>query len=477
MAILFPGIVNNIKAQTHTGKPNILFILTDDQTYSAIHALGNSEIVTPNMDKLIKAGTTFTQAHIMGGLVPAICSPSRNMLLTGRTLFRLHKAGGYIPASDTTFPELFRANGYTTFETGKWHQDKAAFKRSFSTADNILFGGMSIPATGGHYRPHLHHYDSSGKYNEPFWGEHFSSIYFADAAIDFLKGQQNERQPFLMYVAFTSPHDPRTPPTWYGHSYHTDDISLPPNFLPEHPFDNGELKMRGELLVPFPRTKEVIKEEMAKYYAMISEVDHQIGRILNELKQTGKEKNTIIVFASDNGLSLGQQGLMGKQNPYEASMRVPLVFAGPGIPMDKRVNAYVYLNDIYPTLCNMAGIPVPATVEGISLKAAFGKTPFKGRDQLFYAYSNLQRAVVKDSFKLACYNVNGQHPVQLFDLNKDPWEMNNLANQAQHQARVRSMKSLLSKSMKQLGDFCDLDKAGWGRPIKMTERELANVNP
>ena len=474
----FTGNVPLVKAQSLLpGKPNILFILTDDQTFNTIHALGNKEIVTPNMDKLVKEGTTFTQAHIMGGLIGAICCPSRNMILTGKSLFRLHKAGAYIPATDTTFPELFRANGYITFQTGKWHQDKAAFKRSFSAGENIFFGGMHAPEVGGHYTPRLHHYDSTGKYKEPFTGDHFSSLYYADAAIDFLRNRENWQQPFLMYVAFTSPHDPRTPPTWYGHSYQAGDVSLPPNYLPQHPFDNGELHIRGEMLLPFPRTKEGVREEIAKYYAMISEVDYQMGRILDELKKTGQDKNTIIVFAGDNGLSVGQHGLLTKQSPYESAMRVPLIFAGPGIPENKRVDSYVYLNDIYPTICHMAGLPVPASVEGISLKAAFGNKTFKGRDQLFFAYSNLQRAVVKDHFKLACYNVNGQRPLQLFDLDKDPWEMNNLACKQQYQDKVKSMTSLLSAEMKRLNDFCDFSKAGWGRPEKMTLKELSNIRP
>jgi arylsulfatase A-like enzyme len=470
--------ITALKAQGPVaGKPNILFVLTDDQAFNTIRALGNKEIVTPNMDQLVREGTTFTQAHIMGGLMGAICCPSRNMVLTGRSLFRLHKAGGYIPPSDVTFPELFRANGYITFETGKWHQDAASFNRSFSTGDNIFFGGMHSPNTGGHFSPRLHHYDSSGRYNAAFRGDRFSSLYFADAAVEFLKGRQHSTQPFLLYVAFTSPHDPRTPPTGYGHRYRAAEISLPPNYLPRHPFDNGELNIRGEMLLPFPRTKEAVKEEIAKYYAMISEVDHQLGRIIHQLKQTGLYRNTIIVFASDNGLSVGQHGLLTKQSPYESAIRVPLIFAGPGIPENKRVSAYVYLNDIYPTLCDMAGIPAPATVEGASLKPAFGHGSFKGRDHLFFAYANLQRAVVKDSFKLARYNVNGAHPVQLFDLRNDPWELRNLAYEREYQQQVQAMTALLSASMQQLNDFCDFAKAGWGYPAKMTWKEILNVRP
>lgn len=467
-----------LSKKTLPDRPNILFLLTDDQTFSTIRALGNREIITPTMDRLVAEGTTFTQAHIMGGLGGAICMPSRAMILTGRTLFHLHEDGTYIPTTDSTFPQVFRANGYVTFGTGKWHQDKRSFNCSFTTGDNIFFGGMNAPRNGGQYRPRLYHFDSSGRYGHPFWGEHFSSIYFADAAIDFLKQRRDSQQPFLMYVSFTSPHDPRTPPSWYGHSYHTEDVSLPASYLPEHPFDNGELRTRDEMLLPIPRTEEGVRREIAKYYGMISEVDHQIGRIIDALKKNGKAAHTVIVFTSDNGLAVGQHGLLGKQNPYDCTMRVPLVFAGPGIPEGKRTGAYVYLNDLYPTLCQLAGIPVPATVEGQSLIQAFeGNVPFQGRDQVFFAHSNLQRAIVKDSFKLIRYNVNGQYPVQLFNLEKDPLEMHNLADEKQFQGKAAKLNALLDKTMKELGDFCDPGQQGWGYPEKLYWDSLKKIYP
>lgn len=468
--------ISTLLAQNKAGnKPNILVILTDDQSYETIRALGNKEINTPNMDKLVKSGTTFTQAHIMGGLNAAICCPSRAMLMSSRNLFHLQKDGKEIPASDLTFPELFRAQGYTTFATGKWHQDKASFNRSFSTGDHIFFGGMFSPDQGGQFRPELNHYDNSGHYKKPYFGHGFSSVYFADAAIDFLKTHQESEKPFLMYVAFTSPHDPRTPPSWYGHSYRPDEVSLPRNYLPQHPFDNGELGIRDETLLPFPRTKAAVKEEIAKYYSMVSEADHQIGRILAMLKETKKDKNTIVVFAGDNGLAVGQHGLMGKQNPYDCSIRVPLVMSGPGIPKNRRSKAYVYLNDIYPTLCNLTGIPVPTTVEGKSMANAFKDNSFKGRDKMFFAYLNLQRAVVEKGFKLALYNVNGKSHTQLFNLTQDPFEMDNLAEKPAFKVKVGAMTALLNTTMKQLDDFCDLDKPGWGHPRKWTSVEIPEL--
>jgi arylsulfatase A-like enzyme len=156
---------------------------------------------------------------------------------------------------------------------------------------------------------------------------------------------------------------------------------------------------------------------------------------------------------------------------------VPLIFDGPGVPAGKRVNGYVYLNDIYPTLCGLTGMHVPASVEGRSLTGAFGKKRFMGRDYVFFSYLNVQRAIVKGSFKLIRYNVNGQSPVQLFNLKNDPLELHNLAEEDQYKGKVISMTSLLDRTMKQLGDFCDLDKPGWGAPQKWTSAQVAKLNP
>lgn len=460
-------------------RPNVLVIITDDQRYNTIRALGNPEIITPTMDKLVNEGTAFTRAHIMGGLNGAICQPSRAQLLSGRSLFHLHKDGQYIPPTDTTFPELFRKNGYLTFGTGKWHQDKATFRRAFDTGDNILFAGMNPPATGGQFRPRLNHFDSTGTYNEPFWGDHFSSIYFADASIEFLKNQKDSRQPFLMYVSFSSPHDPRTAPTWYGHSYAPSDVSLPVSFRPLPQFDNGELYIRDEMLLPYPRTEEAVRIELANYYSMVSEVDFQIGRIIDELKKTGKYDNTIIVFAGDNGLNVGDHGLLGKQNGYESSIRIPLIFSGKGIPKNRRIDQIVYLNDIYPTLCGLTGVPAPESVESYSLTEAFGAQPkaFKGRDHAYFSYINIQRVLVKDGFKLICYNVNGNHPVELFDLDKDPNELTNLAEDPGYKARVAQMTAQLKQTMKSHNDFCDMDQPNWGSFQKWSWDHVQTLNP
>lgn len=464
-----------VSAQQQLKPHNVLFILTDDQRFNTIAALNNSEIQTPNTDKLVKSGTTFTQAHIMGSLGGAVCAPSRAMLLTGRSVFKVHQDGGYMPASEKTFPEVFKENGYRTFATGKWHSDYLSFNRSFSTGDHIFFGGMHTEKEGGHWSPKINHYDPTGQYKNSFHANKFSSESYADAAVSFL--EQPHNAPFLMYVAFTAPHDPRTPPEKYLSLYNKKEIALPGNFLSEHTFDNGELKVRDEQLLVTPRNSDCVKAEIAKYYAMITEVDNEIGRILAALRKSGQYENTIIVLAGDNGLAVGQHGLLGKQNLYDHSMRIPLIFSGPGIPVNKQTDAYCYLTDVFATLCKLNKLPVPATVSGLSLNEAFTQKKFHGRDHLFTTYSNLQRAVVKDNMKLILYNVNGNHPVQLFDLAKDPLEMNNLANKADKQATVKSLKNLLYRDMQLYGDFCDLSKENWGYGGRLEFKDAVRINP
>lgn len=469
-----------------TGRPNVLFLLTDDQTFNTIRALGNTEIHTPNMDRLVRRGVAFTQTHVMGGLNGAVSQPSRAMLLTGRGLMDVHRNGGFIPEAEKTFPEVFRENGYTTFATGKWHSDNASFNRSFSTGANIFFGGMHPYGRNnelGHRRPYLHQYDPAGDYNNRngAWAdalpETFSSKLYADAAIGFLEAEASSDDPFLMYVAFTSPHDPRNVLPGYGRKYASAELSMPANFVPQHPFDNGDLGERDEKLLPTPRVPEQVLAERANYYGMVSEVDFQIGRIFDALEKSGKAGNTIIVFTSDNGLCVGEHGLLGKQNLYEAAVRIPMVICGPGIPQNTVRDAYCYLYDLYPTLCGLAGIGVPATVKGISLEETLRNPEAGKREDILLTYINLQRAIKKDGFKLILYNVDGQRHPQLFDLKADPMELKNLYDDPAYRKKREELTALLYARMKAAGDFCDPAKPDWGYPGKLDWKQVVQVNP
>ena len=448
-------------AQRQRRRPNILLLFSDDQRFDTIRTLGNPAIMTPNLDRLVRSGVTFTRAHIMGGTSGAVCIPSRAMLLTGRTLFRLQSQGGVIPEDHIMIPEMLQAAGYTTFGTGKWHNGPRAYARCFSLGGKIMFGGMS-----DHLKVPVHDFSPEGKYlpENSYPGEKFSSELFSDEVIRFLESHPSDR-PFFAYVSYTAPHDPRMAPQEFTAFYPPEKIKVPENFMPAHPFDNGEMHVRDENLAPFPRTPEILKDHIAAYYAMITHLDAQIGRVLDALEKTGREEDTLVIFAGDNGLAVGQHGLLGKQNLYDHSIRVPLIIRGPGIPKDVRTDALCYLLDLYPTLCDILGLAAPKTVEGKSLLPVLKNRKAEVRDSLFMAYRGFQRAVrTADNWKLIKYNVRNVETTQLFNLNHDPWEINNLAENPAFQARLEDLTLLLRDHMKKSDDFCDLDRPNWGLP-------------
>jgi len=492
---------------TDTARPNIVFLFTDDQRHDTIASLGNPNISTPNLDALTECGVAFTNAHIMGGTAPAVCMPSRAMLMTGRTLFHLDdpdappapddvdlnlllggargvgtgreeammrlepmiQAGRFIPKTHTTMPEAFRAAGYHTYQVGKWHQDRASFNRSFVDASRIFgFTNGWYETYGGHWNVAVHEYDRSGRYPHddgymlssdrqtrmpvgPGAGGVHSSELFADAAVDFIETYDGDA-PFFLYLSFVAPHDPRQSPDRFEEMYQPSDIPLPPNWMPRHPFDNGELWVRDERLEGWPRRKRAIKDHIADYYAIISHADEQIGRVLRALDDRGIRENTIVVFAGDNGLAVGQHGLMGKQNLYEHSTGVPLIVSGPGLPEGVRREALCYLLDIFPTLCDLTGIECPASVEGASLAAAISDSEVRVRDSLFFAYRGCQRAVRDDRYKLIEYVVGNDRTTQLFDLVEDPWERENIADDPESANEVPRLRAELARWRDELDD-------------------------
>jgi arylsulfatase A-like enzyme len=414
-------------------KPNIIFILTDDQRFDALNAAGSSEIKSPAMDQLAAEGTHFVQATFMGGNSAAVCMPSRSMIMTGNSLFRCK---GVIGPGAVTLPQLLRRNGYATFTSGKWHNDKDSLLRSFEYGKGIFIGGM-----GNHFKTPVVDIQNGGLVNNHVVTE-FDAEVFASNTIDFLTNRPKGK-PFFAYLSFKTPHDPRVVPPRYHQMYDAAKLTLPPNFLPEHRFDNGEMKIRDEKLAPMPRTPEIIRKHLAAYYAATTATDDQIARVLKTLDTLGLAENTIVVFASDNGLAVGQHGLMGKQNLYDHSARIPLILRGPGIPKGKRSEALCQLFDLYPTLAAMAGLQSPAGVDGKDLGPVLRGEQTDVRTATFHSYKDVQRAVRTHDAKLIEYLVNGKRTTQLFDLKKDPWEINNLAQDPAHAGLLQGMRQQL----------------------------------
>lgn len=441
--------------------PNILFIFTDDQRADTVSAYGNPVIRTPHLDSLVARGFSFRTNYNMGAQQGAVCVPSRAMVNTGLDLFGV--------ATDLTgartLPEVLGSHGYTTFATGKWHNERPSWLRSFQRGKSIFFGGMS-----DHTQVPLEDLLPGGELGNKRTGEKFSSELFADAAVEFLK-TYSDKAPFYLYVPFTAPHDPRQPPEEYGQFYYDNLPPLPRNFMPQHPFDLGpHITGRDEKLAAWPRDPEAIKAQLAEYYGMITHMDQQIGRILAALEETGQAANTLIIYASDQGLALGSHGLLGKQNLYEHSQRCPLVFIGPGIPMNQSSTAFTYLFDVFPTVLSYVGIDYAPELDGRDLSAIWRGEKENVRDSVFLAYMDQMRAVRNDRYKLIRYPQIDYN--QLFDLRTDADELNNLAEDPSQAERVQELLALIEEWQRQVGDTLPLTIADpKEREIDLTGRE------
>jgi arylsulfatase A-like enzyme len=433
-------------------KPNVLLIVTDDQRPDTIAALGNKVIDTPNLDRLVKQGTTFEQATCANPL----CVPSRAEILSGCSSFRngvLGMGGERIDPKLTLLPTAMAAGGYHAWYSGKWMNDGKPLTRGYQETQGlfgsgggtwkkgeVILGRKGRPTTG--YRNWTFK-DAKGKpeLDKGIGLTPLTDKYVADGALEFLK-RKTER-PFFLHVNFTGPHDPLIYPPGYEDKYKPAGLKLPPNFLPRHPFDHGNFEGRDERLLPWPRTKEDVLEELAVYYAVIDHIDKQVGRIIEQLRTNGHLKNTYVIFTSDHGLAVGSHGLMGKQNMYEHTIRVPLIIAGPGIPKAKRSNALCYLRDLYPTICELAGVSTPKSVEGRSLLPVISGKKKNVYEEVYGYFRDKQRMVRNKRFKLIHYPHLDRY--QLFDLSEDPQELHDLSEDSAHQATLAGMRGKMEK--------------------------------
>lgn len=457
-------------------RPNFLFLFADDQTYESINSLNNSEIKTPNLDRLAAQGMVFTHCFNQGAWGGAVCVASRAMLISGQYMFAAREGVNH----NQLWGETFTNAGYETFLTGKWHNKDATALKSFKYAKSIGNGMYETmhpehkwnpgygrptaknnswnawdPIFTGHWAPKVKDivYDENGnKHIGPKYTieQHTSELY-ADNAINFLQNKvKDSDDPFFMYVSFNAPHDPRQSPKEYVEMYPSENIRVPENFVPEHPFDQGDHKLRDENLAPFPRTEHQVQVHRSEYYAIITHMDHEVGRILEALEKSGKAHNTYIIFSGDHGLAVGHHGLFGKQNQYEHSVRMPFFISGPGISEGAKSDALIYLQSIYATTCDLAGVKVPETVDFPSLKGILDGKEEKVHDAIFGNYRHFQRMVRTEKHKLILYPHIGVS--QLFDIENDPEEMVNLIDNEQYNDIKNELYNKFLSLQKEVGD-------------------------
>lgn len=417
-----------------SGKPlNVLLIVSDDHRADALGCAGNSIVKTPTLDQLARTGVRFTHAFCE---VP-ICTPSRASYQTGRFAASNGVSFFGMPLLENTptWAGTLAERGYETAITGKWHNMRSFQEYGYHRAANVFEAGM-----GDYLNPRL--IPRAGEKPKVIQGEITQLI--TDAAVEYLS--QDHDKPFFLYVAYTAPHDPRTPPTEYERMYDPAKIPLPANFRPMPEPDPGTLEIRDEKLLPLPRDPAAVRREIAKYYGLITYMDHQVGRILETLEKRGLAENTIVMFAGDNGLAIGSHGLLGKQTLHEEGVRVPMILRHPRMSVRGETrDAMVYLTDMMPTAMEWTGTPIPAGVQGRSLADVYAGEATAVRDCVFGRYDErgvqMFRSIRTERYKLLQYIQQDRE--QLFDLVNDPFEMKDLSTDASLQSVRQQLRERL----------------------------------
>jgi len=469
-----------------SSKPNILFIFSDDQSYETMGKNEAYNLKTPNLDRLADSGVDFTHSFNQGSFTPAVCVASRTMLNTGSFLWRAaefsdkgmpRKDNKNAPKHmqlyeverknpDAYWSEMMKQGGYETYMSGKWHVLEVKPEDIFDHVSNVR-GGMPRQTDERYDRTFIEGQPETwSPYDESlggFWhgGKHWSEV-LGDDAVAFIEQAKSSDAPFFMYLAFNAPHDPRQSPKRFVDMYPLEDIKVPENFLPEYPYNEyagSGRTLRDEKLAPFPRTEHSIKVNRQEYSAIVSHMDEQVGRILAALEASGMADNTYVFFTSDHGLSVGAQGFVGKQNMYDASMRVPMLVAGPGIPAGKTVDEPVYLQDIMATSLELAGIEKSAQVQFNSLlPLATGATDKSAYEAIYGAYYGAQRMIRTDHYKMIVYPMANM--VRVYDILKDPLEMIDLAeDKDKHAGLLKSLFAQLQEQQKAMDDPVEVTDA------------------
>lgn len=404
-------------------KPNVLFIVTDDQRPDTIRALGNAQINTPNLDELVRTGFAFDRNFC----TTPICTPARAELLTGCDSFRNRVPYFALPIDPelTLLPKAFQDAGFHTIHVGKWHNDGHPRDKSYDRVRRV-FGAdnKNTYHKNGHW---VRFSEESGEV------EGHTTELFTDAAIEEIDAAPSDK-PWFCFLAYHAPHDPHHSPPPFDTMYEAASMPLLPNYMPEHPIDNGAMTFCDELHENWPRTQDAMRRYRARYYGIISHLDHHLGRVLARLRQTGQMENTLIVYVGDQGLAIGSHGLLGKENMYDHSIAGPLILSGPGIVPGGRSRALSHHTDLFPTVCELAGVPLPPSASGgHSLMPLIRGEQARVRDAVLCEFcvpdiderlTQVQRAVRTERWKLI-WNANpGLY--QLFDLERDADELVNL---------------------------------------------------
>lgn len=471
-------------------RPNVLFIIADDQSPFDLKVYDPaSKLDTPNIDRLAAEGIVLDGAYQMGSFSGAVCTPSRHMVMCGRSVWHLPIGPGakdYCPANivENTMAAVFNRAGYDTMRTCKQGNSYPAANKQFTVCHDATKRGGT---------------------------EETGSAWHGKQVLEYLNGRESaaDKDPFLIYFGFSHPHDTRdgTPELLakYGAANHKDRNSLPlanekqpplpVNYLPAHPFFHGHPGLRDEVAVSGvweKRDERTIRNELGREFACDENIDDQIGKVLAKLEAMGELDNTYIIYTADHGMAIGRHGLQGKQNLYQHTWRVPFIVRGPGIKAGTRAAGNVYLLDVLSTICDLTGVKAPESSEGESFRPVLEGKTAQIRNVLYGVYNGGtkpgMRCVKKDDWKLIKYDVmdGAVRETQLFNLAENPNEflkehgkndvkLTNLAEDPAYAEKRKEMEALLLSEMRRLNDPWRL----WNQPddgLSAPEEGAAKTN-
>ena len=445
-------------ADSPPARPDIVFIVADDLRADVMSVYGGP-VKTPHLERLAARGCLFRRATC--GY--PICHVSRTEFLTGRSVVAEAAGGKAVPFRPewALWPQVMQQAGWHTIHAGKWHVEGTPWTRGYAETDALFSGDgakgqpLSVPrsATDRAVTGYVGWtFKTNDNTPQPEFGVGLTpeaDARITDGTIAALR--RHPRSPVFLQVNFTAPHDPLHWPANVERRYRAEQIALPGNFRPEHPFDHGNLHGRDEIIVPAPRTAADVRRELAVYFALVENVDAQVGRIVHELESQGRLANALILFTSDQGLAVGSHGLMGKQNQYEHTVQVPLIVAGPGVAPGRQSTVQCALRDLFPTVCEQTGLAIPGSVQGKSLLPVLRGENAEVHETVFGYFTNTQRMLrTTDGWKLIWYPQVDR--LQLFNVARDAEELQDLSADPQHSERVQQLLKALKAWLRDRGD-------------------------
>ena len=459
-------------------KPNLVYVFADQLRYSSVGFNGDKKAQTPCIDALSKESECMDKTFSGH----PVCAPYRASLFTGKYTTSTGMVINEIRINPhhKCFAHALNENGYETSYIGKWHMYAAKLGDHFNPENSYIPEGPDRLGFNGYFAAYNFHH----KYYSPDAYYHLNSpekIYYkkyepdeqTDMAIERIKAHKSSGKPFALFLSIGTPHDPWTkdnvPPEYYD-KFKSVSFPKPPNYKK---FNDPHADPWARFL---PGKRKMLEENMRVYYSMVANLDMNVGRLWQTIKDEGLEEDTIFVFTADHGEMFGAHGRHAKNIFYDEAIRVPFIIKwGNKLPAVKN-NTCFNTVDIMPSLLNMMGLPIPDTVEGKDISNSITSGNFIKNDSLLmgtgptaiYGNGVEWRGIRTDRYTYATYRVDKSE--YLFDNEKDPYQMNNLAKNPEFKSLLNELKSEMKAMMTEIGD--DFEKNSYYKKNWVVDRKI-----